>query len=153
MSDDYPRQDQRIVLRLADGTSITGLINVTGRTVEQVVRDESDPNLLVYDVTGEDGRGFETVLVSKHQIFWIEMPASAQSPKSEAGDWKSVIFRFKNGHELAGEIDITGFDRPSDYFHAHAGHFYQVWASVLADKEPQLIFVASDHVVLRELRS
>ena len=150
---EYPRQDQRIVLRLADASSITGMINVTGRTVEAVVRDESDPNLLVYDATGEDGRGYETTLISKHQILWIEMPAAAQSPRSEAGDWRSVTFRFKNGHELAGEIDITGFDRPSDYFPAHAGHLYQVRAKVAAEREPQLSFVASDHVVLRELRS
>ncbi len=147
-----PTEDQRIVIRLADHSSLTGLINLTGRTVLAMVQ-ESDPHILLYDATDGDGRGYETALVSKHQILWIETPAAAQDEKPAVGDWKKVRFRLTDGHEITAEIDITGFDRPSDYFRAYAGNFYTVYAR-LDDKKPsQKIFIASAHVVLRELGS
>lgn len=151
MKKDYPREDQQIVLHLADGCSISGLVNVAGRGVLALVQD-SDPHVLLYDATSEDGRAYETALVSKHQILWVEAPAG-QEEQPDLGNWQSAKFRMTTGHEISGEVDITGFDRASEYFRAHAGRFYEVYARVAADKPPQLRFVASAHVVLRELVS
>ena len=146
---DYPKEDKKIVLHLTDSSTLTGFVNIAGRTTPAIVED-SDPVMVLYDASSEDGRAYKAVLVSKNQICWIDaLDDSEQKP--DRGKWQKVGFKITNGQKITGEIDITGFERASDYFRTYPGRFYEVYTCSTADKMDNRLLVASEHVIWREL--
>ncbi len=145
---DYPREDKKIVLHLSDNSTLSGLVNIAGRSTFAIVED-SDPDIVLYDALSGDGKAYKTVLVSKKQICWIDAVEDREE-KPERGQWQKVKFKLTNGQEITGEIDIAGFARTSDYFRAYPGKFYEVHRCSAADTRDNRLFVASEHVMWRE---
>ena len=145
---DYPREDKKIVLHLSDDSTLSGFVNVAGRTTFAIVED-SDPDIVLYDASSGDGKAYTTVLVSKKQICWIDAVEDREE-KPERGQWQKVKFKLTNGQEITGEIDIAGFARTSDYFRAYPGKFYDVYPCSAAGTMDKRLFVASEHVMWRE---
>ena len=145
---DYPREDKKIVLHLSDNSTLSGLVNIAGRSTFAIVED-SDPDIVLYDASSGDGKAYKTVLVSKKQICWIDAVEDREE-KPERGQWQKVKFKLTNGQEITGEIDIAGFARTSDYFRAYPGKFYEVHPCSTADTRDNRLFVASEHVMWRE---
>lgn len=145
---DYPREDKKIVLHLSDNSTLSGLVNIAGRTTFAIVED-SDPDIVLYDASSGDGKAYKTVLVSKKQICWIDAVEDREE-KPDRGHWQKVTFKITNGQEITGEIDIAGFTRTSDYFRAYPGKFYEVHRCSTGNTRDNLLFVASEHVMWRE---
>ena len=146
---DYPRQDKKIKLYLTDNSQITGLINIAGRRIVELVED-ADPDIVMYSVKREDGKLHRTVLVTKQQIVWID-PLENEIGKPEVGIWQKVSFKLANGQAITGEVDISGYSRVSDYFQAFSSRFYEVYECNTNGKKQNLLFVSSGHVLWREL--
>ena len=146
---DYPREDKKIVLYLSDNSTLSGLVNIVGRSTFAIVED-SDPDIVVYDASSGEGKAYKTVLVSKKQVCWIDA-VDDREQKPDRGKWQKVTFKLTNGQEVTGEVDIAGFERASDYFRAYAGRFYEVYTYSPADTRGNRLFVASEHVIWREL--
>lgn len=145
---DYPKEDKKIVLHLSDNSTLSGFVNIAGRCIFAIVED-SDPDIVLYDASSEDGRVYKTVLVSKNQICWIDS-VDDREQKPDRGKWQKVKFKLTNGQEMTGEVDIAGFDRASDYFRTYPGRFYEVYTDCTADKRANRLFVATEHVMWRE---
>jgi hypothetical protein len=145
---DYPREDKKIALHLSDNSTLSGLVNIAGRSTFAIVED-SDPDIVLYDASSGDGKAYKIVLVSKKQICWIDA-VDDREEKPDRGKWQKVTFKLTNGQELTGEVDISGFDRTSDYFRAYPGRFYEVYTCSTGDTRDNRLFVASEHVMWRE---
>ena len=145
---DYPREDKKIALHLSDNSTLSGLVNIAGRSTFAIVED-SDPDIVLYDASSGDGKAYKIVLVSKKQICWIDA-VDDREEKPDRGKWQKVTFKLTNGQELTGEVDIAGFDRTSDYFRTYSGKFYEVHRCDTDDTRDNLLFVASEHVMWRE---
>ena len=145
---DYPREDKKIALHLSDNSTLSGLVNIAGRSTFAIVED-SDPDIVLYDASSGDGKAYKIVLVSKKQIFWIDA-VDDREEKPDRGKWQKVTFKLTNGQELTGEVDIAGFERTSDYFRAYPGRFYEVYRCSTGDTRDNRLFVASEHVMWRE---
>ena len=145
---DYPREDKKIVLHLSDNSTLSGLVNIAGRSIFAIVED-SDPDIVLYNVSSGDGKTYKTVLVSKKQICWIDS-LDKREQKPDRGKWQKVKFKLTNGQEITGEVDIVGFERTSDYFRAYPGRFYEVYTCGAAGTGNNRLFVASEHVMWRE---
>jgi small nuclear ribonucleoprotein (snRNP)-like protein len=146
---DYPREDKKIVLNLSDNSTLSGLVNIVGRSTFAIVED-SDPDIVVYDASSGEGKAYKTVLVSKKQICWIDA-VDDREQKPDRGKWQKVTFKLTNGQEITGEVNIAGFDRASDYFRVYPGRFYEVYTCSTANTRDNRLFVASEHVIWREL--
>ena len=145
---DYPREDKKIVLYLSDNSTLSGLVNIAGRSTFAIVED-SDPDIVLYDASSGEGKAYKTVLVSKKQICWIDA-VDDREEKPDRGKWQKVTFKLTNGQEITGEIDIAGFARTSDYFRTYPGKFYEVHTCSTAGTGNNRLFVASEHVMWRE---
>lgn len=145
---DYPRVDQRVSLRLTDGRGLTGKINIAGRTALDIAQDD-EPELVLYDACDDEGKAFETVLVSKCHIVRIE-EAGPPSGRPENGTWHLVRFRLTSGQQLDGDIEVTGIARTSDFFRAYPDRFYDVYTKGAADEPSRRVFIAASHVLWRE---
>lgn len=145
---EYPKQDKKVILCIANNIRITGNINIAGRSTFQYLED-SDPDIVMYDTCTEDGEEHKTLLVSKRQVYWID-PVNDTGEKQNMGNWKQVKFKLTNGQEITGEVEITGFNRVSDYFLEHSKRFYEIYECSIADKKHELLFVSSEHVLWKE---
>ena len=145
---DYPREDKKIVLHLSDNSTLSGLVNIAGRSTFAIVED-SDPDIVLYDASSGDGKTYKTVLVSKKQICWIDS-VDDREQKADGGKWRQVKFKLTNGQEITGEVNIVGFDRTSDYFRSYPGKFYEVHRCNTTDTGDDRLFVASEHVLWKE---
>jgi len=146
---DYPRQDKKIKLYLSDNSQITGLINIAGRGTIELVED-TDPDIVLDSAESEDGKLYQTMLIAKQQIVWID-PLDDESGKPGVGTWQKVRFKLVNGQEITGEVDISGYSRISDYCQAFSRRFYEVYKCSTTGKKQNLCLVSSGHVLWREL--
>ena len=145
---EYPKQDKKVILCISNNIRITGNINIVGRSTFKHLED-SDPDIVMYDTCTEGGKEHKTLLVSKSQVYWID-PIDDTGEKQNMGKWKQVKLKLTNDQEIAGEVDITGFNRVSDYFLAYSNRFYEIYECSIADKKYDLLFISSDHVLWKE---
>jgi len=145
---EYPREDKPLAVSLSDNTLISGLVNIAGRTTQEVLEDEG-PDLVLYDAQDGDGMPLKTVFIGKDRILWIAPDGEAVKP--EAGSLlKQVKFRLAGGQVLTGKVEISGFDRLSDYFHARRERFYKVMEASLMDRTYDVLYLGIQQVLWKQ---
>ena len=144
----YPKQDKEIVICTADGSVMTGMVNIAGRSISSYMQD-SEPDVIIYDVRVADQSRFKTLMVTKRQIVWISVTDEIE--REQYGIWQKLAFKVNTGNTITGDIDITGYDRISDYVQRYNNRFHEVFDCII-DEEPRnnLIFVSRHLTVWKE---
>lgn len=152
---EYPKQDTKIILYISDNSRISGSvkvsgsINITGRSIFTYLQD-SDPDIVLYNTSTEDGTAQKTLLLSKGYVVWVYPLEGMGGDRQDAENFKKVKFKLSNTQEITGEVPITGFKRVSDYFMAYSRRFYVIYDCSVADKKYDILFLASAHVLWKE---
>ncbi len=144
---DYPKQDQKIVLCTADDAIVTGMVNIAGRNISTYIQ-ECDPHVIMYDVELADKQKFGTLIVTTRQIMWIAVADEGQIDRF--GNWQKLSFKMINGQTVTGEVDITGYDRVSDFFQQFSNRFYELFDCSIDGEEKEVLFVSSRFIVWKE---
>ena len=121
----YPKEGRTIAAHTIDNSRLEGKINVAGRTVGELVNDETF-DMIMYDVVRNDRDSIPTVLLSKQGIAWIDPEGKAESPLVAENLYRLKI-RLSNGESILGAVDISGYDRMSDYLVQYSVFFYEVF--------------------------
>lgn len=145
---EYPREDKPLVICLADNTRVSGLVNIAGRTTQEVLEDEGT-DLVLYEARGGDGIPLKTLFIVKNLILWIA-PAGEAEKREESGLLKQVKFKLTNGQIITGRVEISGFERLSDYFHACRQQFYEIRDASVMDKNHATLYVGVEQVLWKE---
>lgn len=144
---EYPRQDQKLVICTTDNNRLSGMINIAGRSISTYLQD-SEPDIVMYDCKINDKESVDTLLVSKRQILWIN--SFEKREKDWLGNWQNVMFKMTNGDMISGEIDITGYDRVSDYLQHYNDRFYEVYDCRHDNKTEKLLFVSRQFTMWKQ---
>ncbi len=144
---DYPKQDQQIVLCTADDAIVTGMVNIAGRNISTYIQ-ECDPHVIMYDVELADKQKFGTLIVTTRQIMWIAVADEGQIDRF--GNWQKLSFKMINGQTVTGEVDITGYDRVSDFFQQFSNRFYELFDCSIDGEKKEVLFVSSRFIVWKE---
>ncbi|GEM_PF-1441067 len=138
----YPKKDCEIRLCLSNNSQLDGLVNIVGRDIRTFLLDNESDIVMYEAVNGEDDRRRPMIVPKKH-ILWVEVK------DLDLNDRKVVINRnmkmkMTNGQVVSGEIDITGYDRVSDYFLKNTDMFSEV-SSAMVDGEAinSIMFVST----------
>jgi len=145
---EYPREDKPLLVCLSDNTRVRGLVNIAGRTTQEVLEDEG-PDLVLYDARGGDGIPLKTVFIGKNQILWIA-PSGDGEKRGETGLLKQVRFKLANGEVITGKVDRSGFERLSDYFHACRQRFYEIHEASFTDITYGVLYLGVQQVLWKE---
>jgi len=121
----YPKEGRIIAAHTIDNSKLEGKINVAGRTTGELVNDETF-DMIMYDVVRNDRDSIPTVLVSKQGIAWIDPKGEVERPIAGSNLYRLKI-RLSNGDSVIGSVDISGYDRMSDYLAQYSGFFYEVF--------------------------
>jgi hypothetical protein len=144
---DYPKQDHEIELMTSDHVRIKGLINVLGRSIATYLQG-SEPDIVMYRCRIERGGDAETLMVAKNAVIWIH---TGEKPETQRiGSWKSVAFHMINGTTITGEVDMTGYDRVSDYFQNADDRFYEVVGARSGDGDHDRLYLSRSATVWKE---
>lgn len=141
---DYPKQDHEIVLLTAGNSRISGYINVLGRTIAEYLQGP-EPDIVMYDCRIDGIKGVETLMISKSQTLWINSGEKADTEK--IGNWQALMFRLVNGEVVKGNVNMTGYDRLSDYIQNERGLYYEVHNVDAAGYLCELLYVSREHTV------
>ncbi len=144
---DYPKQDQQIMICTADNAILTGMVNITGRNISTYIQ-ECDPHVILYDVELADKQKFDTLIVTTRQIIWIAVVY--ESEKDWFGNWQKLSFKMINGQTVIGKVDITGYDRVSDFFQRFPNMFYQLFGCSIDGEKRDVLFVSSRFTVWKK---
>ncbi len=136
----YPKQDKEIVICTADGSIISGKVNIAGRSISSYMQD-AEPDVIIYDVKVKDEKSYETLMVTKSQIVWIS--AEGETEKEDYGIWEKLSFRMNIGNTITGDVDITGYDRISDYVQRYNNRFHEVFNCSIDNKQKNNLFFVS----------
>ncbi len=143
----YPKEDQRVVLYTSDGSKLTGSVNIVGRTLFEYLND-ADTDVILYDaICDEESIG--TLLVSKKQILWIEA-LEWKREKPALGNWHKIRVKLSAGSVFIGDVDISGYDRTSDYLKVYNDYYYEFFECMAEGKLFNSIFVSVSNSVWKE---
>lgn len=144
---DYPKQDQKIEICTIDGTIVNGMVNIAGRSLSTYLQD-SEPDIIMYDAY-IDKKKCKTLMITKKQIIWISTEDDGE--KDWLGNWRRLLFKMINGQIVTGEIDITGYDRISDYIQRFNTRYYELFDSGIDGKKRKTLFISRRYTVWKEL--
>lgn len=144
---DYPKEDHTITLCTTAGAYVSGLVNVAGRSLTTYLQDV-EPDIIMYETELAENRTQKTLMVSKRQTLWISSPAGCE--KDSIGNWKRLSFKMVNGQVIVGEVDITGYDRVSDYVQRYQNEFYEVFDCSLNGEKRKVLFVSKRYTMWKE---
>lgn len=138
----YPKKDCEIRLCLSNNSQLDGLVNIVGRDIRTFLLDNESDIVMYEAVNGEDERRRPMIVPKKH-ILWVEVKGG-DLPERKLAIYRNMKMKMTNGQVVGGEIDITGYDRVSDYFLKNTDMFSEV-SSAVVDGEPvqSLLFVST----------
>ena len=136
----YPKEDKTIVAHTIDNSRLEGKINIAGLTTGQLVNDETF-DMVMYDVVCNDRDSVPTVLLSKQGIAWIDPKGDVERPIS-GGNLYRLKIRLSSGESIIGAVDISGYDRMSDYLVQYSDFFYEVFDCSAAGKKFPCLYVS-----------
>jgi hypothetical protein len=143
----YPKQDHEIEILTTGNVRVTGMINVLGRSISTYLQG-SEPDIIMYGCKPDDAESADTLIVSKDHILWVN---SGESPdEARAGRWQKLIFRMINGRVVTGEVNMTGYDRVSDYLQNFDERFYEVYSAQTDEGSSGLLYVSRKATVWKE---
>jgi hypothetical protein len=61
--------------------------------------------------------------------------------------YRAVSLKLVKGREITGEVDISGYNRVSDYFQTFSRRFYQVFQPSTPEKRQTLLLISSGQVL------
>ncbi|GAB6094485.1 hypothetical protein JCM14469_07370 [Desulfatiferula olefinivorans] len=144
---DYPKQDHEIELMTLDNARITGCVNVLGRSIATYLQG-SEPDIVMYRCRIEGIGSAETMMVAKSAVIWVHTGEKAESPR--IGSWKRVAFHMVNKTTVTGEVDMTGYDRVSDYFQNADDRFYEVVGARSDDGDHDRLYLSRVATIWKE---
>lgn len=128
----YPKKDCEIRLCLSNNSQLNGLVNIVGRDIRTFLLD-SESDIVMYEaVDGEDERRRPMIVPKKH-ILWVEIK-DTDLVERKLAIYRNMKMKMVNGQVVSGEIDITGYDRVSDYFLKNTEMFSEI-SSAMVDGE------------------
>lgn len=138
----YPKKDCEIRLCLSNNSQLDGLVNIVGRDIRTFLLDNESDIVMYEAVDGEDDRRRPMIVPKKH-ILWVEVKDLDLKDRKVAIH-RNMKMKMTNGQVVSGEIDITGYDRVSDYFLKNTDMFSEV-SSALVDGEAinSIVFVST----------
>lgn len=145
---EYPREDKPLVVCLADGSCLSGLVNIAGRTVRDVLENAAI-DMVLYDSRRWDDMPLQTVLIRKDKILWVA-PAGEAGQTTASGSLKQVRFKLANGLIITGRVDASGFARVSDYFQACRDCFYEIGDASFNDGSYAVMYVGAQQVLWKQ---
>lgn len=138
----YPKKDCEITLCLSNNSQLDGLVNIVGRDIRTFLLDNESDIVMYEAVNGED-ESRRPMIVPKKHILWVEVRNGDLSERKVA-IYRKMKMKMTNGQVVSGEIDITGYDRVSDYFLKNTDMFTEV-SNVAVDGETvrSIVFVST----------
>lgn len=143
----YPKEDQKITLCTTAGAYISGMVNVAGRSLSTYLQD-AEPDIIMYETELAENNKQNTLMVSKRQTLWISTQDEIE--KDLLGCWQRLSFKLVNGQVIVGEIDITGYDRVSDYVQRFQNRFYEVFDCNINGENKNTLFVSKRYTMWKE---
>ena len=144
---DFPKQDHEIILLTADNSRITGMINVLGRSISTYLQGP-EPDIVLYNCLVDEIKGADTLMISKNQTLWIN---SGELPETEKiGNWQKLMFRMVNGMMVKGDVNMTGYDRVSDFIQNDHSRFYEVHDVETGGYSCNMMYVSRQHTVWKK---
>ena len=142
----YPRKDCAIRLCLVDNSQLEGLVNIVGRDLKTFLLD-SETDIVMYEAVGSDEEGRRPMIVRKSQILWVEVKDHhLEEPRSAT--LRHMKMKLGNGQLVSGEIDITGYDRISDYFQKNSDIFAEISRATLdGEKSCPVMYVSATRYI------
>lgn len=138
----YPKKDCEIRLCLSNNSQLDGLVNIVGRDIRTFLLDNESDIVMYEAVNGEDDRRRPMIVPKKH-ILWVEV-MDLDLKDRKVAIHRNMKMKMTNGQVVSGEIDITGYDRVSDYFLKNTDMFSEV-SSAMVDGEAihSIMFVST----------
>ncbi len=143
----YPKEDQKITLCTTAGAHVAGMVNVAGRSLSTYLQD-AEPDIIMYETELSENKKQNTLMVSKRQTLWISSGEDLE--KDPLGCWQRLSFKLVNGQVIVGEIDITGYDRVSDYVQRYQNRFYEVFDCTINGESRTALFVSTRYTMWKE---
>ena len=138
----YPKEDCEIRLCLSDNSQLNGLVNIVGRDIRMFLLDNESDIIMYEAVNGEDERRRPMIVPKKH-VLWVELKGEAADGR-KTGLQRNMKMKMSNGQLVSGAIDITGYDRVSDYFLKNTDMFCEVMdATVDGEHTHSAMFVST----------
>ncbi len=144
---DYPKQDHEIIVLTADNSRITGCINVLGRSIAAYLQGP-EPDIVMYDCLIDGMKGADTLMLSKKQVLWVNSREKYDGQK--VGNWQTLMFRLINGAMVKGDVNVTGYDRVSDFLQNEHGRFYEIHDVETNGYLCDLLYVSREHTVWKK---
>lgn len=144
---DYPKQDHEIILLTADNSRITGFINVLGRSISAYLQGP-EPDIVMYDCLIDGIKGADALMISKKQTLWVNSREKTEIEK--LGNWQTLMFMLVNGVMVRGEVNMTGYDRASDFIQNELSRFYEVHDVDTGGYLCELLYVSREHTVWKK---
>ena len=141
----YPRDGSKITMFLSDGSEVTGAVNIAGRDLVSYLLTP-DPDILLYDRDISSGTSARTLFISKKHVVWIA-PVDSPAVRVKGVWWKEVKFLLENGDKITGSVNVTGYDRLSDFFRMFDEQFLEVYDCCLGNREFELLYIALSRVI------
>ncbi|WP_300672941.1 hypothetical protein [Desulfoluna sp.] len=138
----YPKKDCQIRLCLSNNSQLDGLVNIVGRDIRTFLLDDESDIVMYEAVNGEDEKRRPMIVPKKH-ILWLEVKGCDLAERKMAL-YRKLKIKLINGQVVSGEIDITGYDRVSDYVLKNSDLFSEV-AEATIDGEiiRSIVFVST----------
>lgn len=143
----YPKEDKTITLFTTAGAYVSGLVNVAGRSLSSYLQN-TEPDIIMYETELAENRTQKTLMVSKGQTLWVSSKEDCE--KNSLGNWKSLSFEMVNRQVIVGEVDITGYDRVSDYIQRYQDRFYEVFDCSINGEKRKSLFVSKHYTMWKE---
>lgn len=143
----YPKLDREIVILTSDNRHTRGMINVLGRSIATYLQ-ASEPDVVLYHCTIDGSQKAETLMMSKNQIMMIQ--TNEESDKDRIGRWHRLKLKMINGAVVTGDINITGYDRVSDYIQNYNEFFYELHSAVTDEGSFERLYVSRNLTIWKE---
>jgi len=138
----YPKKDCEIILCLSNNSQLDGLVNIVGRDIRTFLLDNESDIVMYEAVNGEDENRRPMIVPKKH-ILWVEV-RNGDLAERKVAIYRKMKMKMTNGQVVSGEIDITGYDRVSDYFLKNTDMFSEVTrAAVDGESVRSIVFVST----------
>lgn len=144
----YPKMDHEIDILTTNNIRIHGMINVLGRSISTYLQG-TEPDVVVYQCTVDDERAVDTLMIAKHQIVTV-YTGEQEVSEDRIGRWQRVKLTLNTGKLITGDVNMTGYDRLSDYIQNHNEHFYELHSVQTDEGDFQLLYVSRIATVWKE---
>ena len=144
----FPKLDYEVDILTTGNFRIQGSINVLGRSIAAYLQGP-EPDLILYKCIIDQDQTANTIMISKHQV--VTVLTGEQSPVEERiGNWRRLSLIMSYGKIITGDINITGYDRVSDYIQNFKDHFYELHSVDMGDKICDRLYVSRLATVWKE---